>query len=121
MMFTEGDTVAIIELNKIKKGIIKNVFLELSDPVAIVDFDGDIRKVFIDDIAKVQEDNNQEDNTLIEKSEITITPDEFMKKRVEVVKELNDDFENKSSLFGLEMILLLGELHKKLFIEAEND
>ena len=74
----QGDTVAIIEHGEIKKGILKDVKV-LDRPVAIVDFDGEVRKVLVEDLAKVQEESEeiQEDNEPVEKSEITITPDQF--------------------------------------------
>lgn len=124
----QGDRVAIIEHGEIKQGIIKDVKF-LDRPVAIVDFDGEIRKVLVEDLGKVVTDeetskdhsDHLEDN-LEEKSEITITPEEFRKIGIKIVNEEIDKLGPRGKLLGLSFTIFLAKLHKALFIyEAEND
>ena len=123
----QGDTVAIIEHGEIKKGILKDVKV-LDPPVAIVDFDGEIRKVLVEDLAKVQEDTKdeieeiQEDKEPVEKSEITITSDEFKKIATDVAdREVEKIGKGGGSLYIIFTIFVL-KLHRALFFDAvENE
>lgn len=124
----QGDRVAIIEHGEIKQGIIKDVKF-LDRPVAIVDFDGEIRKVLVEDLGKVVTDEETSKDhsdhlgdNLEEKSEITITPEEFRKIGIKIVNEEIDKLGPRSKLLGLSFTIFLAKLHKALFIyEAEND
>lgn len=124
----QGDRVAIIEHGEIKQGIIKDIKF-LDRPVAIVDFDGEIRKVLVEDLGKVVTDEetskDREDylsDNLEEKSEITITPEEFRKIGIKIVDEEIDKLGPDGELLGLSFAIFLAKLHKALFIyEAEND
>ena len=123
----QGDTVVIIEHGEIKKGILKDVKV-LDPPVAIVDFDGEIRKVLVEDLAKVQEDTKdeteeiQEDKEPVEKSEITITPDEFKKIATDVAdREVEKIGKGGGSLYIIFTIFVL-KLHRALFSDVwENE
>lgn len=124
----QGDRVAIIEHGEIKQGIIKDIKF-LDRPVAIVDFDGEIRKVLVEDLGKiVTDEETSKDHSdylgdnLEEKSEITITPEEFRKIGIKIVNEEIDKLGPGSELLGLSFAIILAKLHKALFIyEAEND
>lgn len=124
----QGDRVAIIEHGEIKQGIIKDVKF-LDRPVAIVDFDGEIRKVLVEDLGKVVTDEETSKDhsdylgdNLEEKSEITITPEEFRKIGIKIVNEEIDKLGPRGKLLGLSFTIFLAKLHKALFIyEAEND
>lgn len=124
----QGDRVAIIEHGEIKQGIIKDVKF-LDRPVAIVDFDGEIRKVLVEDLGKVVTDEETSKDhsdylgdNLEEKSEITITPEEFRKIGIKIVDEEIDKLGPGGELLGLSFTIFLAKLHKALFIyEAEND
>lgn len=124
----QGDRVAIIEHGEIKQGIIKDVKF-LDRPVAIVDFDGEIRKVLVEDLGKVVTDEETSKDhsdhlgdNLEEKSEITITPEEFRKIGIKIVNEEIDKLGPRGKLLGLSFMIFLAKLHKALFIyEAEND
>ena len=120
----QGDTVAIIEHGEIKKGILKDV-KDLDRPVAIVDFDGEVRKVLLEDLAKVQEDikeeteDIQEDKEPVEKSEITITPEEFQKIAIETIV---NETEDHSPIIGFVFTSFVVKLRKALFFDAvENE
>ena len=119
----QGDTVAIIEHGEIKKGILKDVKV-LDRPVAIVDFDGEIRKVLVDDLARVQEESEEirEDNEPVEKSEITITPDQFHDITTEIIGEECAKMGSAGLMVGMAIGIIMGKIHNELFIDgAEND
>ena len=114
----QGDTVAIIEHGEIKKGILKDV-KALDRPVAIVDFDGEIRKVLVDDLARVQEESEeiQEDNEPVEKSEITITPDQFRDITTSIIGEECAKMGSAGLMVGMAIGIIMGKIHKELFID----
>ena len=114
----QGDTVAIIEHGEIKKGILKDVKV-LDRPVAIVDFDGEIRKVLVDDLARVQEESEEirEDNEPVEKSEITITPDQFHDITTEIIGEECAKMGSAGLMVGMAIGIIMGKIHKELFID----
>ena len=124
----QGDRVAIIEHGEIKQGIIKDVKF-LDRPVAIVDFDGEIRKVLVEDLGKVVTDEetskDREDylsDNLEEKSEITITQEEFQNISVKIVDDTIDELGLGEEVLAFIFAIFLAKLHKALFIyEAEND
>ena len=119
----QGDTVAIIEHGEIKKGILKDEKV-LDRPVAIVDFDGEIRKVLVDDLARVQEESEeiQEDNEPVEKSEITITPDQFRDITTSIIGEECAKMGSAGLMVGMAIGIIMGKIHNELFIDgAEND
>ena len=118
-----GDTVAIIEHGEIKKGILKDVKV-LDRPVAIVDFDGEIRKVLVEDLARVQEESEEirEDNEPVEKSEITITPDQFRDIATSIIGEECAKMGSAGLMVGMTIGIIMGKIHNELFIDgAEND
>lgn len=120
----QGDRVAIIEHGEIKQGIIKDVKF-LDRPVAIVDFDGEIRKVLVEDLGKVmtdEETSKDHADNLEEKSEITITQEEFQNISVKIVDETIDELGLGEEVLAFIFAIFLAKLHKALFIyEAEND
>ena len=123
----QGDTVAIIEHGEIKKGILKDVKV-LDPPVAIVDFDGEIRKVLVEDLAKVQEDTKDEteeipeDKEPVEKSEITITPDQFHDITTEIIGEECAKMGSAGLMVGMAIGIIMGKIHTALFTDAvENE
>lgn len=123
-----GDRVVMIENHELRRGTIKNIHAELLRPILIVEFDdGEIEKVLADDVAlepktEVKEDQEvKEEKTSkpVEKSEITITPDEF--------REISTNLVAEESKQGGAMLMMLGtilmsKLHEALFVdEGEND
>lgn len=119
----QGDTVAIIEHGEIKKGILKDV-KALDRPVAIVDFDGEVRKVLVEDLAKVQEESEeiQEDNEPVEKSEITITPDQFHDITTSIIGEECAKMGSAGLMVGMAIGIIMGKIHTELFADGvEND
>lgn len=124
----QGDRVAIIEHGEIKQGIIKDIKF-LDRPVAIVDFDGEIRKVLVEDLGKVVTDEetskDREDylsDNLEEKSEITITQEEFQNISVKIVDETIDELGLGEEVLAFIFAIFLAKLHTALFVyEVEND
>ena len=118
----QGDTVAIIEHGEIKKGILKDVKV-LDPPVAIVDFDGEIRKVLVEDLAKVQEDTKDEteeipeDKEPVEKSEITITPDQFHDITTSIIGEECAKIGSAGLMISVAIGIIMSKIHKELFID----
>lgn len=128
--FEIGDRVLTIIDSKMYKGTIKRLHLDLPRPVAIIDLDdGTTGKFYITDIIpepkeskevkeepeKVQEEKPTEP---VEKSEITITPEEFRNVSMNVVEELTKD----QPMVGLAITLYLMKLHRALFFDAvENE
>lgn len=114
----QGDTVAIIEHGEIKKGILKDV-KALDRPVAIVDFDGEIRKVLVDDLARVQEESEEirEDNEPVEKSEITITPDQFHDITTSIIGKECAKMGPDGLMVGMVIGIIMSKIHNELFID----
>lgn len=126
--FTIGERVAVIEDNKITYGVIKKIFPEVIPSIFVVEFeDGNVGKVDIDRIGKIPEDKDrnhedkiQGDRDLVEKSEITITPDQFKKIGSKIVAEEVEKIGHGGGLLGLTFTIFLAKLHRALFIdEAE--
>lgn len=120
----QGDTVAFIEHGEIKKGILKNIKV-LDRQVAIVDFDGEFRKVLVEDLAKVQEDTKdeteeiQEDKEPVEKSEITITPDQFRDITTSIIGEECAKMGSADLMVGMDIGIIMGKIYNELFIDEE--
>lgn len=89
-----GDVVAIIENGEIKKGIlIKKVYFR-TDQV-IVNFNGTLRKVLIKDLAKVENNDVEEENDTIEKEDDhKEIPEQGLKSEISISLE---DYEEKTS------------------------
>lgn len=109
----EGVRVIVFDrdTNEIKKGVIDKAYSEME--IAIVKFDdGNIEKVPYEHLHIESENDVQETTEPVEKSEITITPEEFQKIAVGVITE--------ESLKGGPLLnaigtILVSKLHKALF------
>ena len=78
--FNEHDKVITIENGKIREGIVRKNFSDMTPPVLLVEFDnGSLEKVSFDRVAHAPkpEPQDQKPNEPLEKSEITITPKEL--------------------------------------------
>ena len=122
------DRVVTIKNGKLRKGIIRKIYADIPTPILIVEFDdGEIEKVYPGDVAIEPKTERQEDEPVkeetkekkpIEKSEITITPEEFENIAVDMVVEFAKD----KFMLALALSAFCEELHKKLFVnEGEND
>ena len=120
-----GDRVVMIENHEIRRGTILNMYVDIPTPILVVEFDdGAIEKVYPKDVAlepkaEVKEDQEVKEETKpVEKSEITITPEEFSKIAVDtIIKFTKDD-----PIVSLALTVFISELHIALFVdEDEND
>ena len=124
--FSIGERVAVIEDNKIAYGAILKIFPEVVTPVVVVQFeDGNVGKVEIDKIAKVEAKDQTEESTKdqehkepIEKAEITITPEEFRKIAIETIVNETEDL---SPIIDFAFTRFVAKLHKALFFGASRD
>ena len=117
--FGIGDKIVSIKDGELRKGVIKNFYPMVTPPVFAVEFeDGSVEKVLYNNVAKEPETETQEENEPIQKSEITITPDEFQEIACRVIIETSRNDTRAASAFTR----LIGRLHKALFVEPwEND
>ena len=112
--FKPGVRVAVIDsdTHEIRKGVIDNVYETLE--VAIVKFDdGNVEKVGFDYLSiesetKIQEEKPTESE---EKSEITITPEEFMEISCSVIAKETKDM----PVVGFVCAGIMSKIHKALF------
>lgn len=119
MKINEGDRVGVISNGEIKKGVVMSVYSDLD--YAIVKFEDGVSKVMLHNIGLLPEEKEQdpkEPKKPVEKSEITITPEEFQKIGVKVCTKLSEKF---GPGFALRCSVILAGLHMALFIEGEND
>ena len=123
--FKPGLRVCVIDADtsELRKGVIKSICYELE--IAIVKFDDDnVEKVRFDCLGiepetKVQEEKPTEP---VEKSEITITPEEFKKIASKVVMRNVEKMPDGGGLLGLSFTIFSAELHRALFFDAvDND
>lgn len=119
----EGVRVVVIDrnTNEIKKGVIDKAYFEME--IAIVKFDdGNVEKVPYEHLHIEPENDVQETTEPVEKSEITITPEEFRNISSHVIEEITDKLEDKSGVIGLTMIVFASELNNALFrSEVDNE
>lgn len=115
--FKPGFRVVVIDgdTHEIRKGVINATYEEVE--IAIVKFDdGNVEKVGFDYLGiepetKVQEEKPTEP---VEKSEITITPEEFRKIAIKTVMNETADY---SPMVGIAFTCFVTKLHKALFFD----
>ena len=120
--FKPGVRVVVIDgdTSLLRKGVVKDAHEDLG--IAIVKFDdGNVEKVDFNCLGIDPEAEKQAEKQAgpIEKSEITITPEEFRKISVDlIVKESKDT----NVLAGLAFTAFVVKLHRALFVdEGDND
>lgn len=114
-----GDKVCMIENGRLEQGIVKDMAGAIR-PIAIVDFNGVLKKVLICDLAKIEDNDDrveEKKNELTEKAEITITPGEFKKIASELIFKEVQKIGNDSQLIEMAFIVFTVELHRALFYE----
>lgn len=122
MKFNVGDRVMMIEDNKILKGVIKKDFSEIVPNIVMVEFeDNDVRKVRTDILAlEPKTETEEQKKEPEEKSEITITQEEFKNIGCGIVAEIVAKTFNFK--LGTKLTAFLALLAKKLFsIPDKND
>ena len=115
--FKTGMRVVVIdENNEVRKGVINTVYEDME--IAIVKFDdGNVEKVHFSYLGIEPETKAQEEKPTepVEKSEITITPDEFKKIGTKVMTEI---IKKGGPVLGFACTIIIANLHKALFFDA---
>lgn len=117
--FNVGDRVMVINDCQLRKGVIKN-FYPVTPPVFAVEFeDGTVEKVSYNNVApEPKAEIATEENESVEKSEITITPKEFMELSCDIIAEETKDYK----ILGFMVAKIVSKIHTALFFgSAEND
>lgn len=120
--FKLGDRVMTIQNSKPRYGTIRTIGGNDYETIAIVQFEtdnpneGEIGKVKVSDLIHAEETEAKK-NESVEKSEITITPDEFKKIGVAVNVEMTKD----TPTVGLAITVFLARLHRALFFGEVNE
>lgn len=121
--FNPDTRVGVLENGDIRKGIIKKVYNEFE--IAIVEFeDGNAEKVRFSNLGLLPEEkvqDNQDPKEPVEKSEITITPDEFRKIAINIVAKDVEKMGKGRELLGLAFTCFLANLHRALFYDEGNN
>ena len=121
--FNPGVRVFVIDENhEMKKGVIKAVYESVS--IAIVKFDdGNVEKVNVNCLGICREEPTKtEPSEPVEKSEITITPEEFRKISSRVITNEIVKMPDSGGLLGLTFTIFVAKLHRALFFDAvDND
>lgn len=117
LKFENGDKIVIIRDGELRKGVVKN-FYELNPPILSIEFeDGSVEKVFASDVAaepKIEPPEKKREPA--EKSEITITPDEFREIATRAIAENTNEY--KVSALAYAYATLIGRIHRDLFFES---
>lgn len=109
----------------LRKGTLKRIYDSVN--IAVVDFDdneGAFEKVSLDKLGILEEKTEtttekERPSAPVEKSEITITPDEF---RDICSKMVAKDFKSYDSIVALTITIAYSKLHRALFFEdPENE
>ena len=126
--FNPGDRVISIKDNEIRKGVVRKDFRFVNPPVLLVEFEGGncekmpYNKVAIDTTPE-SDVNEPEEFERIEKSEITITPDEFQNITSNAVAEALSDSTPELALPIMQLgAFILATIHEALFgVEPGDD
>lgn len=116
--FKPGVRVVVIDgdTHKIRKGVINTVYPSIK--IAIVKFDdGNVEKVDFDYLGIESETEVQEEKPTepVEKSEITITPNEFRKISVTLIAE---ETKEMPIIVGVAFSQFCAKLYEALFLDA---
>lgn len=112
--FDIGNKVVTIKDGELRKGVVKYCY-PIYPPVFAVEFeDGTVEKVHYNNIAPEPKTETPEERIEpVEKSEITITPDEFSSIAARIiVEETGSDV-----LTGLRFASIIGKLREALFVD----
>lgn len=118
VVFSTGDKVVTVKDGELRKGVIKT-FYPINPPVFVIKFeDGSVEKVLYNAVAPAPEaDPPEEVNKPVEKSEVTITPDDFKKISCRAVVKWTKDHEGIDS----KLVAIMGEMYRALFLEPLDD
>ena len=116
--FKPGVRVVVIDENhELRKGVIKDVYPGINTAIVTFD-DGNVEKVRFNYLG-IDQETKEKPTEPAEKSEITITPDEFRNIAVDVITK---ESEKGGLLLSMVGTILVSKLHIALFVdEGEND
>lgn len=119
-----GARVVVIDgyTNAIRKGVVSTVYENME--IAIVHFDdGDVEKVHFSHLGIEADTKAQEEEPTepVEKSEITITPDEFRDITSKVIAQEAKKIGEGGVIVTLAFTAFAVELHKALFLDGVNN
>lgn len=120
--FKLGDRVMTIQNSKPRYGTIRTIGGNDYETIAIVQFEtdnpneGEIGKVKVSDLIHAEETETKNAEP-VEKSEITITPDEFRDVGIKTIVELTEE----TPLVKIAFVTFLVNLHKALFFGKVNE
>jgi hypothetical protein len=121
--YHEGDTVAIIRGGEVVTGTIGRIIPTYDGPRFLVKTENELVKVLATEIARIPEKKNETPTEPkrepIQKSEITITPNEFREKAVSIITEISNEMGDP--MIGMAFTIFTAKLHRKLFFEADDD
>ena len=117
----KGRRVGVIVDSRFERGTLTSMIEELN--IGIVKLDnGEMLKVNLSTVAiddTPKEDPNVKESEPVEKSEITITPNDFMKTSTKVIADKCKCFDSITTLF---ITSVIAEIHRRLFYEdLDND
>lgn len=115
--FEPGIRIVVIDDNHVRSGVIVNTYD--IEKIAVVRFaDGTVEKVRFENLGVIQDENVQDEKTTapVEKSEITITPEEFKKIASEVIYENIKKIDKNAGLLSMALGFFVVELHRALFV-----
>jgi hypothetical protein len=114
--FKAGDRVMTIQNSKPRYGTIGTIYGNNYETIAVVKFETEkpneyeLKKVKVSDLILIEETEAKKSEP-VEKSEITITQDEFRNVGINVITKLTVE----KPIVGLAFTAFLAELHKALF------
>lgn len=122
--FKLGDRVMTIQNSKPRYGTIRTLSDNSYETIAIVDFKADtpneceLQKVKVSDLILVENTEAEaKKSESVEKSEITITPDEFKSIGLSIITKLTIE----KPTVGLAFTIFLAELYKALFFDEVSE
>ena len=116
--FEVGDRVFTVEDNKVVYGEIHEIIGGGSQIVIVKLEDGCLCKMFYHSLAKVQENTETETKSEpVEKSEVTITPDEFRKVSAKVAGDFLEGIDNTDQKLEYMLItaVFMAKIHNAIF------
>jgi hypothetical protein len=119
--FSKGDTIVTYDSGVCRKGVIGNVIDEVNPPILLVKFEDsdEYEKITVDQVIPDSVKGNEPEKCKsCNKSEITITPEEFRRIALELATEVCDG----NLTIGLAFAVYSAELHKALFgVKSDDD
>ena len=115
-----GTRVGVLENGEIRKGNIKNAYYDCNIAIVVFD-DGNVEKVPFSKLGLLAEEKVPYNREPIEKSEITITPQEFRKITSEVIKNETEEMGSAKGVLRVAFTIIIAKIHRALFYDEGNN